>query len=84
MKNYSCVTLHLAFICLRKHGVALVKVFFKFLESNRSNGRKFKGELMWPVDPIAIKSLKFDNEIYLILYSSISVDIFDVLKGTRG
>ena len=40
------------------------------------------GELMWPVDPIAIKSLKFDNEIYLIVYSTISVDIFDVLKGT--
>ena len=37
---------------------------------------------MWPVDPIAIKSLKFDNEIYLIVYSTISVDIFDVLKGT--
>ena len=40
------------------------------------------GELMWPVDPVAIKSLKFDNEIYLIVYSTISVDIFDVLKGT--
>ena len=39
------------------------------------------GELMWPVDPVAIKSLKFDNEIYLIVYSTISVDIFDVLKG---
>ena len=37
---------------------------------------------MWPVDPVAIKSLKFDNEIYLIVYSTISVDIFDVLKGT--
>ena len=37
---------------------------------------------MWPVDPVAIKSLKFDDQIYLILYSSISVDIFDVLKGT--
>ena len=36
---------------------------------------------MWPVDPVAIKSLKFDNEIYLIVYSKISVDIFDVLKG---
>ena len=36
---------------------------------------------MWPVDPVAIKSLKFDNEIYLIVYSTISVDIFDVLKG---
>ena len=43
----------------------------------------FSGELMWPVDPVAIKSLKFDNEIYLIVYSTISVDIFDVLKGTN-
>ena len=44
----------------------------------------FLGELMWPVDPVAIKSLKFDNEIYLIVYSTISVDIFDVLKGTNS
>ena len=55
---------------------------FHFIILGRVASNFILGELMWPVDPIAIKSLKFDNEIYLIVYSTISVDIFDVLKGT--
>ena len=75
--NSSSVTLLLAFISPPKLEIAHDKVKLRFLKFTKS----ILGELMWPVDPIAIKSLKFDDEIFLVLYSSISVDIFDVLKG---